>query len=250
MECALCKNTILMEVHGFAQLACKHTFHLRCMVPSCNQFWGNGPIGCKICGSDPVVPANAAGAEVEIPNNEQAAVLGQQLNVTFDDAYRIASDIEEKQYEQKLAEHIKTLTPSQKVDLKMYVKSCRLGKKLRSTVRVELNKRTKEFIQKNNHLIIVFNKLYRQFVKEFTETNLCKLHWKTYQKNIRLYNKLTNGVTNNEKYHIEDICKALKYSRVPVFFGRETPMKRYVRYRFYKVTDMLFDVKNLDKPKY
>ena len=53
MECALCKNTILMEAQGFAQLPCKHTFHIRCMVPACDRFWGNGPVGCKICGSAP-----------------------------------------------------------------------------------------------------------------------------------------------------------------------------------------------------
>jgi len=246
MECTLCKNPILMEVHGYSQLPCKHKFHIRCMVAASNHLWGTGPIGCKICGSDVIVPA----ADTEPTNAQAAALIQQHEELTVDDAYRMVNDIEEKKYDDKVAEHVKTLTPGQKADLKMYVKSCRLGKKLRSTVRGELNKCLNEFIKKNNHLIVALNKVYRQFIKDFAKTDLCKLHWKTYKKNIRLYNKLTNQVTNNDTYHIEDICMALKYSRIPVYFGSEIPIKRYIRYRFYKVADMLFDIKNLDKPIY
>ncbi len=250
MECTLCKNPILMEVHGYSQLPCKHKFHIRCMVAASNNLWNTGPIGCKICGPDVVVPATDAAADAE-PTNAQAATLIQQhQELTVDDAYRMVDTIEEKKYEEKVAEHVKTLTPGQKADLKMYVKSCRLGKKLRSTVRGELNKRLNEFIKKNNYLIMAFNKVYREFIKDFAKTDLCKLHWKTYQKNVRLYDKLINQVTNNDTYHIEDICMALKYSRIPVYFRNETPIKRYIRFRFYKVTDFLFDIKNLDKPIY
>ncbi len=247
MECALCKNTILMEVQGFSQLPCKHTFHLRCMVPACNQFWSEGPIGCKICGTDIVVPANDT---AEQPGIQQAQAIIRQREVTVDDAYGIVAGIEEKNYKSKIAEHVKTLTPEQKADLKMFVKSVRLGKKLRVRVRSELNKRVSEFNKKNNHLIVVFNKLYRKLVKDFIETDVCKLYWKTYQKNTKLHDKLTNQVTNNKKYEIEDLCLALKYSRVPIYLCNEMPLKRVIRYRFYKVIDMLFNIKNLDKPIY
>jgi hypothetical protein len=252
MECALCTNPILMEVHGFAQLACKHTFHLRCMVPACNQFWSNGPIGCKICGSDDAQPvaANALVA-ANLPNNEQAAALVRQREVTVDDAYRLISDLEEKKYEDKVAEHIKTLTPSQKADLKKFVKSVRLcKKKLRPAVRSEIEKRRREFIQKNNHLIVLLNKAYRKVVKDCIETDKYKLYWKTYQKNKRLLDKISGQVTDNGKYEIEDICMALKYSRVPIYLTHEMQIKRFIRYRFYTVADQLFDVKNLDKPVY
>ncbi len=253
MECALCTNPILMEVHGNAQLACKHTFHLRCMVPACNQFWGNGPIGCKICSIDQIPVAANADVQDNLPNTDQAALLVQQRQreVTVDEAYRIVSDLEEKTYEDKVAEHVKTLTPSQKADLKKFVKSVRLCKKtLRKRVRVQIKNKMKEFIKKNNHLIVAFNKEYRKLVKECVETDICKLYWKTYLKNKRLANKLATQVTDNGKYEIEDICMALKYSRSHIYMSFEMPIKRVIRYRFLKVADELFNVKNLDKGVY
>ncbi len=253
MECALCTNPILMEVHGFAQLPCKHTFHLRCMVPACNQFWGNGPIGCKICSVDQIPVAANADVPDNLPNADQATVLVQQRQreLTVDDAYGIIANLEEKKYEDKVAEHVKTLTTSQKADLKKYVKSVRLYKKtLRPIVRRQIETKLREFIKKNKHLIVAFNKVYRKIVKECIETDNYKLYWKTYQKTKRMYDKLLISVTDNRKYEIEDICLALKYSRVPIYLSHEIPIKRYFRYRFYKVADELFNVKNLYKDIY
>ncbi len=252
MECALCTNPILIEVHGFAQLACKHTFHLRCMVPACNQFWGNGPIGCKICSVDQTPVAANADAPDNLPNADQAAVLVQQRQreLTVDDAYGIIANLEEKKYEDKVAEHVKTLTISQKTDLKKLIKLIRQCKKMRPTVRSDIERRRREFIRKNNHLIVIFNKAYRKFVKDCIETDNCKLYWRTYTKTTRMFDRLSNSVTDNGKYEIEDIFMALKYSRIPTYLRRQVPIKRYIRYRFFKVVDELFNVKNLDKDVY
>lgn len=227
-----------MESHGFAQLACKHTFHLRCMVPSVASFWGNGPINCKICGQDEVAEAVEA-AE---------AAPGREL--TVEDAYRMVSHIEEKKYKDKVVEHVATLTKEQKTDLKTYIKTCRLGRKLRSKYMGELYRKKKNFITKNDHIIFTFNKAYRAFVKDIITSDLYKRHLANYKKNRKLYRKLTNEITNNNTYELEDIALALKYSRIPMYINFDVEGPRSFRYRFYSVSDKLFNVKKLGKTVY
>lgn len=255
-----------MEIQGFAQLPCKHTFHIRCMVPSCDRFWGNGPIGCKICGSTPSnsLESNAFGGPdvvlaandeqeaqaQEAPNVAQAQALINQRELTVDDAYRMVADMEDKNYEDKVAAHAKILTEKQKADLKMYVKTCRIGRKLKKTVMGEMIRRKREFIKKNDHLICAFNKVYRKFVEDFMGLQSFKVHAKNFKKNRKLYNKLLNEATDNQKYNIEDLAMALKYSRIPMYLNFDVESARSFRYRFYKVQDMLFNVKNLGKSVY
>ena len=240
-----------MEVQGFAQLACKHTFHIRCMVPSCDRFWGTGPIGCKICGPDVVVAANdavpEAQAQAQEPNAVQAQAIANQREITVDDAYRLVSDMEEQKYEDLVAIHATTLTEKQKADLKMYVKTCRIGRKLKKTVMGEMIRRKREFIKKNDHLICAFNKVYRKFVEDFMDLQSFKVHSKNYKKNRKLYNKLLNEITDNQKYGIEDLAIALKYSLIPLYLNFDVEAARSFRYRFYKIQVMLFNVKNLGK---
>ncbi len=236
-----------MEAQGFAQLPCKHTFHLRCMVPACYRFWGNEQIGCKICGPDVVVPAEP---DTQAPGTAQAQTLMNQREVTVDDAYRLVADIEEKNYEDKVLIHANTLTAPQKANLKMYIKTCRIGRKLRKTIMGEMIRRKREFIKNNDHLICAFNKSYRKFVKDFMDLPIFKIHSKNFKKNRKLHNRLLNEITNNQTYGIEDLAIALKYSRMPMYLNFDVEAARSFRYHFYKIQDMLFNVKNLGKSFY
>lgn len=248
MECALCKNPILASVHGFCQLPCNHTFHPRCMVPSCSGFWSNEPIGCKICG--PKEEEGEQENDVVIPTNEQAVQLMRQNEMTVNDAYRIISDIEEKRYEDNVTAHVKTLTKKQKEYFKMYVTTCRVGKKQRAAIRGQMIRRRREFIKDNIHIISAFNKVYRKFVRDFLNMDIYKSYKKTFKKNQFLYNYLVLTATNNQHYRVDDICMELKYSRIPIYLNFDLHRPRTMRYNFHTISDMLFNVKNLDKQLY
>ncbi len=238
MECALCTNAILMEETGFAQLPCKHTFHIRCMVPACRGFWGTEQIACKICLAE----------QTPIAANAVQPIVGR--NLTVDDAYELVADVEEKMYDRKVSEHAKKLTDAQKKELKLYVQTCRQAKKLNIAFRGELNKRHREFMKNNNHLITALNNSYRKLVNDLFATDVCNSYKKILKKNNSLNRRLTNQLTNNDEFRLMDICMALKMKRIPFPFNYDLCVKRAIRFRFYRIPNMLFDIKNLDKPKY
>jgi hypothetical protein len=38
-NCSLCDRTINKNIHGFARLPCNHEFHIRCLIPACENYY-------------------------------------------------------------------------------------------------------------------------------------------------------------------------------------------------------------------
>lgn len=178
MKCSLCDKIIHSEINGFAKLPCNHIYHIRCLVPACDNYYNMiaGDIGCRICKVEQVTVKVEAEAEA-IPLNPNDAELA------VDDAYQIV-DLKMRDYLNKEKNRlVDSLTKQDKALLDKYIQTSREYVIIKRNLKKQIKNTVNEFKNELKHLVSIFNDTFRNSYDKLILSD----DFKKYVKYVRKY---------------------------------------------------------------
>lgn len=162
MNCNLCEGSIDTSIHGFLQLPCKHIFHLRCGLASCDRIYSNNDAPqCKVCLSvsikeNTIIP----------PTN----LMNIDNIISLEEAYRISETKYAINKTKKIDEKIKELKPEDIQFWRDYIELSKEEFRLYKARSAKAWKIGKEFKADVSHLTALYNKSFRKYYKQILES--------------------------------------------------------------------------------
>lgn len=183
MKCSLCEKIIHSEITGFAKLPCNHIYHIRCLVPACDNYYNiiAGDIGCRICKVEP-----KAEAEPKAEPEAEAEAIPPVLNdaeLAVDDAYQIV-DLKMRDYLNKEKNRLAdSLTKQDKALLDKYLQTAKEYTIIKRNLKKQIKNTVNEFKNEVKHLVSIFNDNFRNSYDKLILSD----NFKVYIKYVRKY---------------------------------------------------------------
>ncbi len=163
MNCCLCEASIDVAIHGYMQLPCKHVFHLRCGLASCNKIYSTTEHPqCRVCES------NAAKENIIIPPTN---LMNMENVISLEEAYTISETKYLIDKTTQIDEKIKELKPEDIQFWKDYIEFTKEELKLYKARNSKIWKIAKEFKEEVAHLTAIYNRSFRKYYKQCLETD-------------------------------------------------------------------------------
>jgi hypothetical protein len=165
MDCCLCDTPIDVTIHGYMQLPCKHVFHIRCGLASCNKIYSTHEHPqCRVCTS------SAAKENTIIPPTN---LMNMENVISLEEAYTMSETKYLIDKTTKLDEKIKGLKPEDIQFWKDYIELSKEEFRLYKARNLKAWRIGKEFKAEVSHLTALYNKSFRKYYKQLLETNEC-----------------------------------------------------------------------------
>jgi hypothetical protein len=163
MDCCLCDAPIDVTIHGYMQLPCKHVFHLRCGLASCNKIYSTHEHPqCRVCTS------SAAKENTIIPPTN---LMNMENVISLEEAYTMSETKYLIDTTSKLDEKIRGLKPEDIKFWKDYIEFTKEEFKLYKARNSRIWKIAKEFKEEAAHLTAIYNRSFRKYYKQCLETD-------------------------------------------------------------------------------
>ena len=187
-NCSLCDRVILSETQGFAQLPCNHYFHIRCLVPACDNYYNmdGRAIECRICKTEKI--ALEAAEAVEDTEDEEptlAAVATAAVPTAapvVDDAYQIVDTKMKGYIDREKKRIIAGITDEDKNVMLTYIQLLKEYKKANRDLNKMSKQRVNEFRNDVKHLVTIFNDIFRDKFDAFLNSEEFKSYTKILKK--------------------------------------------------------------------
>ncbi len=191
IKCSLCDGIINKVTHGFARLPCNHEFHIRCLIPACENYYSfNADIQCKMCLAADAAAAIAE-AEPVAANTDDAALAAPvaaptiQFVPVVDDAYQIADQKMQSYLKREKLRILNQITDADKNILNRHINDLRNYKQIKILLKKKLKDSLTNYRNDTKHLVSIFNDIFRNYLNSFIKSD----EYVEYMKSIKKIRK-------------------------------------------------------------